>query len=71
MYGLCLCNEYNKGLDAFINFLKKDMLDNVREDLCCPCKYCKNAKKYHTNDVLRSHLIKYGFMGRKDLMKQR
>jgi hypothetical protein len=31
MYGLHICNEYIKGLDAFINFMKKDMLDNVNE----------------------------------------
>jgi hypothetical protein len=61
MYRLSLCNEYIKGLDAFIDFVKKDMLDNVRGNLCCPCKHCKN-KKYHANDVLRSHLIKHGFM---------
>jgi hypothetical protein len=30
MYGPCLCNEYIKELDAFIDFAKKDMLDNVR-----------------------------------------
>jgi hypothetical protein len=30
IYGLRLCNEYIKGLDAFINSVKKDMLDNVR-----------------------------------------
>jgi hypothetical protein len=29
MYVPRLCNEYIKGLDAFINFAKKDMLDNV------------------------------------------
>jgi hypothetical protein len=28
-----LCNEYIKGLDAFIDFVKKDMLDNVRGNL--------------------------------------
>jgi hypothetical protein len=33
MYGSCLCNEYIKGLGAFIDFVKKDMLDNVRESL--------------------------------------
>jgi hypothetical protein len=62
MYGPHLCNEYMKGLDAFINFAKKDMLDNVRGDLYCPYKYCKNEKKYRTDDVLMSHLIKHGFM---------
>jgi hypothetical protein len=62
MYGPHLCNEYMKGLDAFINFAKKDMLDNVRGDLYCPYKHCKNEKKYRTDDVLRSHLIKHGFM---------
>jgi hypothetical protein len=61
MYVPRLCNEYIKGLDAFINFAKKDMLDNVRGNLCCPCKHCKNEKKY-AYDVLRSHLIKHGFM---------
>jgi hypothetical protein len=53
MYGPRLCNEYMKGLDAFVNFMKKDMLDNIRENLCCPCKHCKNEKKYCTDDVLR------------------
>jgi hypothetical protein len=62
MYGPCLCNEYIKGLDAFIDFMKKDMLDNVRGNLYCPCKHCKNKKKYRADDVLRSHLIKHGFM---------
>jgi hypothetical protein len=50
------------GLDSFNNFAKKDMLDNVRGNLCCPCKHCKNERKYHTDDVLRSHLMKHGFM---------
>jgi hypothetical protein len=62
MYGPHICNEYIKGLDAFIDFAKKDMLDNIRENLCCPYKYCRNEKKYHTDDVLTSHLIKHGFM---------
>jgi hypothetical protein len=62
MYGSCLCNEYIEGLDAVINFMKKDVLDNVRGNLCCPCKHCKNEKKYRTNDVLRSHMNKHGFM---------
>jgi hypothetical protein len=62
MYGLRLCNEYIKWLDAFIDFMNKDMLDNVRENLCCPCKHCKDEKKYRTDDVLRSHLIKHGFI---------
>jgi hypothetical protein len=62
MYGPRLCNEYIKGLNVFIDFTKKDMLDNIRGNLCCPCKHCKNEKKYHANDVLMSHLIKHGFM---------
>jgi hypothetical protein len=57
-----LCNEYIKGLYTFINFVKKDMLDNVGWNLCCPCKHYKNEKKYRTYDVLRSHLIKHGFI---------
>jgi hypothetical protein len=57
-----LYNEYIKGLDAFIDFVKKDMLDNIRGNLCCPYKHCKNKKKYRANDVLRSHLIKHEFM---------
>jgi hypothetical protein len=62
MYGPSLCNEYIKGVDAFIDFAKKDMLDNIRGNPCCPCKYCKNEKRYQTDDVLRSHSIKYGFI---------
>jgi hypothetical protein len=49
-------------VDAFIDFAKKDMLDNIRGNLCCPCKHCKNEKRYRTDDVLRSYLIKHGFM---------
>jgi hypothetical protein len=30
---MCLCNEYIKGLDAFIDFVKKYRLDNVRGNL--------------------------------------
>jgi hypothetical protein len=30
MYGQRFCNEYIKGLDAFIDFAMKDMLDNGR-----------------------------------------
>jgi hypothetical protein len=62
MYGPRLCNEYIKGVDAFINFTKKNMLDNIRGNICCPCKHCKNEKRYRTDDMLRSHLIKHGFM---------
>jgi hypothetical protein len=62
MYGSCLCNEYIKGLDAFIDFTKKYMLDNVRGNFYCPYKHCKNEKKYHVDDVLRSYLIKHGFI---------
>jgi hypothetical protein len=62
MYGSCLYNKYIKRLDAFIDFLKKDMLDNVRGNFYYPCKHCKNKKKYRTYDMLRSHLIKHEFM---------
>jgi hypothetical protein len=60
--GCAFANEYIKGLDTFIDFMKKDTLDNVRGNLCCPCKYCKNKKKYRADDVLMSHLIKHEFM---------
>jgi hypothetical protein len=60
MYGPRLYNDYIKWLDAFIDFTGKDMLNNIRENLCCPCKHCKNEKKYRTNDVLKSYLIKHG-----------
>jgi hypothetical protein len=61
MYGQRLSNEYINGLDAFINFTKKDMVDNGRGFICCPCKHYKNEKKYYSDDVLRTHLIKHGF----------
>jgi hypothetical protein len=60
MYGPRLSNEYINGLDVFIDFTKKDMVDNGRCFICCPCKHCKNEKKYHSGDVLRTHLIKHG-----------
>jgi hypothetical protein len=62
MYEPRLCNKYIKGLDAFIDFTKKDMLDNVRGNLYCPCKHYKNKKKYRADDALRTHLIKHGLM---------
>jgi tryptophanase len=62
MYGPHICNEYIKGLDAFIDFVKKDILDNIGGNLCCPCKHCNNEKKCCTNNVLMSHLIWHGFM---------
>jgi hypothetical protein len=61
MYGPHLSNEYINGSDAFIDFMKKDMVDNGRGFICCPCKHCKNEKKYRSCDVLRTHLIKHGF----------
>jgi hypothetical protein len=61
MYESRLSNEYIKGVDAFIDFTKKDILDNIGGNICCPCKHCKNEKRYRTDDVLRSHLIKHGF----------
>jgi hypothetical protein len=62
MYEPCLCNEYIKGVDAFIDFAKKYMVDNIRGNICCPCKHCKNEKRYRTYNMLMSHLIKHGFM---------
>jgi hypothetical protein len=62
MYGPRICIEYMKGLDAFVNFVKKDMLDTVRGNLCCPYKHCKNENKNCTDDVLSSHLIKHQFI---------
>jgi hypothetical protein len=62
VYDPRLCNEYIKELDAFINFTKKDTLDNVIDYLCCPCKHCKNEKKYRIDDMLMSHLIQHVFM---------
>jgi hypothetical protein len=42
MYESRLYNEYIKGVDTFIDFVKKDMLDNIRGNICCPYKHCKN-----------------------------
>jgi hypothetical protein len=61
MYGPCLFNEYINGLDAFIDFTKKYMVDNGRDFIYCPCKHCKNEKKYHSGNVLRTYLIKHEF----------
>jgi hypothetical protein len=62
MYELRFYNKYIKGLDAFIDFTKKYVLENIRGNLYCPCKHYKNEKRYCTYDVLRSHLIKHEFM---------
>jgi hypothetical protein len=61
MYGPRLSNEYINGLDTFIDFAKKDMVDNGRGFICYPCKQCKNEKKYRSDDVLRTHLIEHEF----------
>jgi hypothetical protein len=50
------------GVHAFIENAKKDMVDNGRQYLYCLCKNCKNEKRYLQEDVLKSHLIKHGFM---------
>jgi hypothetical protein len=50
IYGPHLYNEYIEGLDAFIDYTKKDMLDNIRGNLCCPYKHCKNKNKYFVQD---------------------
>jgi hypothetical protein len=47
-----LHNKYIKWLDVFINFAKKDTLNNVRGNLYCPCKHYKNEKKYHIDDSI-------------------
>jgi hypothetical protein len=62
MYGSHLCNKYVIGFVIFIDSAKKYILENVRGNLCYPCKHCSNKKKNHTDDVLRSHLIKHGFI---------
>jgi hypothetical protein len=61
LYGPRLSNEYINGLDAFIDFVKKDKVDNGRCFICCLCKHYKNEKKYRSDDLLRTHLIKCGF----------
>jgi hypothetical protein len=50
------------GVQAFIKNAKKDMVDNGIQYLYCPCKNCKNEKRYLQEHVLKSHLIKRGFM---------
>jgi hypothetical protein len=50
------------GVEAFIKNAKKDMVDNGIQYLYCPCKNCKNEKRYLQEHVLKSHLIKRGFM---------
>jgi hypothetical protein len=47
MYGPRLYNEYIKGVDEFNYFMKKNMLDNIRGNIYCPCKHCKNEKRSH------------------------
>jgi hypothetical protein len=39
--GRAIAMSISKELDAFINFMRKDMLDNVSGNLCYPCKHCK------------------------------
>jgi hypothetical protein len=62
MYGSHLCNEYIKGVDAFIDFMKKDMLDNIRGNICCPCKHCKNEKTYRIEVIFDQAWIYGGLL---------
>jgi hypothetical protein len=62
MYGPRLCKEFMDGVEAFIKNAKKYMVDNGIQYLYCPCKNCKNEKRYLQEHVLKSHLIKRGFM---------
>jgi hypothetical protein len=59
--GHAFAMSISKGVYAFIDFIKKDMLDNIMGNIY-PCKHCKNEKRYRTDDVLMSHLIKHEFM---------
>jgi hypothetical protein len=51
-----------KGLMHLSISRRKICWTTLEGNLCCLCKYCNNEKKYCTDDVLRSHMIKHGFM---------
>jgi hypothetical protein len=59
MYELHLCIEYMKGVDAFINFTKKDMLDSIRGNLLLSLETLQNKKRciyqFHKERHVRQH----------------
>ena len=56
-----LSDEYLKGVKNFIDVARKDQVDNNKSFIYCPCKDCKNEKKFFLSEMVESHLILRGF----------
>src|ERR1041384_3190877 len=56
-----LSDEYLKGVKHFNEVAKKDQVENGRSFIYCPCKDCKNEKKFSLSEMVESHLIMRGF----------
>ena len=50
-----------KGVGSFIVVAKADMAKRNLSVMHCPCKDCKNEKKYSHSMHLHAHLIMHGF----------
>lgn len=66
MYGTRPSVEYLNGVNGFINVAKqqanKEEIDAYGSSfIYCPCKDCKNEKKFRSHDIVFQHLILRGF----------
>ena len=66
MYGPRPSIEYLNGVNEFIKVAKEqankemDAYDSFL--IYCPCKYCKNEKKFRSDEIVFQHLILRGFV---------
>ena len=53
-----------QGLELFISVVSAYMEHNVEAlgFINCPCRDCKNLKKWDTMELIRDHLLRRGFM---------
>lgn len=49
-------------LSKFIEAAEKDALSKTMKEILCPCLDCKNMKAWVKKEVVRSHLVRRGFV---------
>lgn len=75
MYGTRPSIEYLNGVNEFINVAKqqanKEEMDAYGSVFVyCPCKDCKNEKKFRSYDIVFQHLILRGFKKKLHMLEQ-
>ena len=56
------CKEYLNGVKSFIRAAEKDMLNQRKSAMCCPCVDCENDRKFTSSMHVHAHLIIRDFM---------